>query len=87
MSAPTGFNMPNCFVIPSASGKLSNCVQMKLPSTSTIIFVILISWAILLAVVYAIYWFTNKVSPGVKLNYWIILLILILAGFIVSIVI
>lgn len=82
-SAPTG--IPNCIILPSANGNLSNCIKMDLPSTGTIIFIIIISWVILMAVAYIIYWFTTKVSPQVQLNYWLILLILILAGFIVSI--
>ncbi len=84
MNSPSGFNMPSCLVIPSASGSISNCVQMQLPSTGVIIGVIIVSWILFMAVAYAIYYFVNAVSPGVRLNYWIILLILVLSGIIVS---
>lgn len=85
MSAPSmPSGIPNCLILPSASGKLSDCIQMQLPSTGTIILILIISWIILMAVAYIIYWFATKVSPSVQLNYWLILLILILAGIIVS---
>lgn len=84
-SSMLGYNMPNCLIIPSATGSITNCIKMPLPSTTSIIIMIIVSWIIFMAVAYLIYWFANKVnSPGIVLNYWIILLILILAGFIVS---
>lgn len=76
--------MPNCLIIPSGNGKLRNCIQMPFPSSGAIIMVIIISWIILMAVAWIIYWFVSKTNQGVKFNYWLILLILIVSGLIVS---
>ncbi|XWV25488.1 hypothetical protein QJ856_gp0271 [Tupanvirus deep ocean] len=78
------FRIPNCLILPSKTGTTTNCTQVPLPSVSTIILVLIISWVLYLAVAYAIYYFVNKYNPNVKLNYWIILVILILSGLIVS---
>ena len=72
---------PNCFVIPGASGSLKNCVQVN---TSSIIAVLVISWILYLVVAYLIYWFLTKYQPTFKFNYWIILLILVVSGFILT---
>lgn len=85
MATLTTNGIPNCVILPSVNGNLANCVKIDLPSTGTIILIIIIYFLLILSVAYIIYWFTTKVSPGVQLNYWLILLILILAGFIVSI--
>ncbi|XWV26821.1 hypothetical protein QJ857_gp0230 [Tupanvirus soda lake] len=78
------FRIPNCLILPSKTGTTTNCTQLPLPSISTIIWILVISWIFYLAVAYAIYYFVNKYNPNVKLNYWIILVILILSGLIVS---
>ena len=83
----TGLSMPNCLIFPSASGSLKNCVNMQFPSTGTVVLIMIISWILLLAVAYAIYWFSEKLNPDYKLNYWIILLILVVAGLIVSLIV
>jgi len=76
--------IPNYFVLPSSSGAVTDCVGMKLPSTGTIIILLIISWIIYLVIAYIIYWFINKFNPGMKWNYWMVLLILILSSLIVS---
>ena len=76
---------PSCLVIPSKNGDLKNCVQIKMPSVTQIVIALIISWLLFMLVAYLIYSFLNWANPGQKNNYWMILLILILAGIIVSI--
>lgn len=81
---------PSCLILPSNSGSIENCVHMDLPSAPTLIFIILLiivlSWAIYLIVAYLITVFIGKINPGIKYNYWLILLVLILAGLITTFV-
>jgi glucan phosphoethanolaminetransferase (alkaline phosphatase superfamily) len=77
-------SLPNYVIIPSSSGSLSNCVAMRMPSIHKIIGLLIISWIIYLLVAYAIFYFLNKTNPSHRVNYWIILGILILSGFIVG---
>lgn len=77
-------SVPNCLIIPAANGSLSNCIKMQLPSMSTLVLLLIITWIIYLLVAYAIYYFLNKANPNQKFNYWIILAILILSGLIIS---
>lgn len=77
---------PTCFVIPNKYGGTDNCTQVKLPSMSSIILILIISWILYLLVAYGIYYFLNRTNPSSKYNYWMILLILICAGLIVSLV-
>lgn len=72
-------SMPQCLIIPDPTGSISNCMQVKLPSVATIIFLLVISWAIILLIAYGIYWFLNKHHPKARYSYWVILLILIVA--------
>jgi len=75
-------SVPKCVILPSLNGDLENCVQMNLPSTGTLLFMLVISWVIFMIVAYIIYRVLNKSDKCV--NYWAILGILILAGIIVS---
>lgn len=75
---------PNCIIIPSVNNKLTNCIQMKLPSVGTLILMLILSWIVVLAVAYGIFWILNKQTPGKKYSYWWILLILIVAMIIAS---
>jgi hypothetical protein len=84
MDSPFDIEAPNCLIFPSASGSINNCTKVELPSTGKIILVMIISWILLLAVAYVIYWFTTKVNPDFRFNYWILLLILVLSGLIIS---
>ena len=76
---------PNCLIIPSKNGTAENCVQLNMPSKTSIIFLLIVSWVVFMLVAYVIYYFLNKSKPTARYNYWIILLILILAGIIVSV--
>ena len=75
---------PTCLVLPAKNGSTTNCIQIKMPSMPTIILILIISWIILMAVAYAMYYFLKKYEPNTKYNYWLILLILVLSGIIVS---
>lgn len=77
-------SFPNCIVIPSANGSLSNCITMKMPSLSAIIIMIIVSWALMLLIAYLIHYYLNKVYPSQKISYWIILGILLLSMIIFS---
>ena len=77
-------SIPNCLVLPSLNGSLNDCVVMNLPSASTVIMMLIFSWIIIMVVAYGIYYFLNKNHPMQRVNYWMILLILVLAGIIVS---
>ena len=77
-------NIPDCLIIPASNGSLSNCITLKMPSINLIILLLIISWIIYLFVAYAIYYFINTYSTTTKVNYWIILAILILSGLIVN---
>jgi hypothetical protein len=79
-----GADVANCLIYPKTSGILKDCVKFEMPSSGKVFLIVVISLVLLLAVAYAIYWFVNSVNPGFKLNYWIILLILILSGLIVG---
>ena len=83
-SSKNTYGIPNCLIIPSSSGSLTNCITMKMPSISTLIVILVISWIIYLMVAYVIYYFLNKANPSMTYNYWIILGILLLSGFIIS---
>lgn len=76
---------PRCVVIPGKNGDLEKCLQVKMPSMTQIVIILIISWLLFMLVAYIIYSFLNWANPGQKNNYWMILLILILAGIIVSI--
>ena len=76
--------IPNCLVIPSASGSLSNCVTVKMPSIPVIILLLIISWVIFLLVAYAIYYFLKK--SGAMVNYWAIFGILLASGLIINLI-
>ena len=76
--------IPNCLVIPSASGSLSNCVTVKMPSIPVIILLLIISWVIFLLVAYAIYYFLKK--SGTSVNYWAIFGILLASGLIINLI-
>ena len=75
---------PACLVLPSNTGSTNNCLQVAMPSMTTIILVLIISWLIFMAVAYAIFYVLRKSNPNMKYSYWIILIILIVAGIIVS---
>ncbi len=77
-------SVPNCVVFPSASGSLSNCIALKLPSTGTLVAVFILLWIIYLVVAYVIYYFLKKFNPDQKINYWIIFGILIISNILVS---
>nr|WBF70401.1 hypothetical protein [Megavirus caiporensis] len=79
-------NIPNCLTIPSITGLTTNCVNVQFPPLSTIILIIIFYWIIYLIVAYAIYYFLNKMYPGQRVNYWIILLVLLLSGLILSLI-
>lgn len=79
-------NVPNCIIIPSSSGSISNCITMQMPSISKLIAMLIISWIIFMIVAYVIYWFLEKTNPLRQYSYWMILLILIVAGLIVSLI-
>ncbi|AEQ32856.1 hypothetical protein CE11_00953 [Megavirus courdo11] len=79
-------NIPNCLTIPSITGSTTNCVNVQFPSLSTIVLIIIFYWIIYLIVAYAIYYFLNKMYPGQRVNYWIILLVLLLSGLILSLI-
>lgn len=80
----TNNSFPNCLIIPSVSGATTNCLNIKLPSVSTIALLIIVYWIIYLIVAYLLFWFLNKMYPNQKINYWIILLILVVSGFIIA---
>lgn len=71
---------PNSLVIPSSTGSLANCVNIKLPSIVTLTIMVVIYWLIFLAVAFIIYYFVKRYNPNVNINYWIILLILLISG-------
>ena len=77
--------IPQCFVIPSMTGKINDCIQIPFPSATQIFIILIISWIIFMIVAYGIYYFISKQYPQQKVNYWIILGILIVAGIIISI--
>jgi len=77
-------SIPNCLIIPSASGSLSNCVTMKMPSVATMAVMMIIAWGLFLLVAYIIYYFFKKIDPMQKVNYWIILIILLLTAIIIG---
>lgn len=79
-------SVPNCLIIPSMSGAVTNCINVKLPPTSTIIGILIISWIVFMVVAYIIYYFLNqsKNKTTRSYSYWMILLILILAGLVVN---
>ena len=76
----------NCVIVPSASGSIDRCIQMEVPSMGSLLLALVIGIIVYLAVAYAIYWFMNRMNPGMKFNYWWILLILILSGIITGII-
>lgn len=51
-----------------------------------LILVLIITWLFYMAVAYCIYWFFTKAFPQTNYNYWIILLILIIAGLVVGLI-
>ena len=78
--------IPNCIIVPSSSGSLSNCITMQTPSIGTMVAVIVISWIFFLAVAYAIYYFSSITNPSFEINYWIILGILIVSGLVTNLI-
>ena len=77
-------SIPKCLIIPSASGSLSNCITVKMPSLTVLVIFLIITWIIYLLIAYGIYYFLNKQNPSQKTNYWMILGILILSGLIIN---
>lgn len=75
---------PNCLIIPSSSGSITNCITMSMPSVGTIVLLLIISIILYLVIAYAIYYFLNKAHPLQKVNYWLILLVLIASNIIVG---
>ena len=73
---------PKCLIIPDNTGSVKNCIRFDMPSMTTIILFIVVAWIIYLAIAYLIYYVVNK---NTKVNYWMILLILIISGLIVNI--
>jgi CDP-diglyceride synthetase len=78
---------PTCLIIPSKTGSTTNCLTVPMPSMSKIIMMLIIGWILFMVVAYIIYYFLNRNRPiNYKYSYWIILLVLILAGIIVSLI-
>lgn len=77
---------PNCLIIPSKTGATTNCLNIPMPSPGTILFMLIIAWIIYMAVAYAIYYFLNKQNPNRYYSYWMLLLILVVAGVIISLI-
>jgi len=75
---------PTCLILPSTTGSATNCYQIQMPSVSTVMLMLIISWIIFMIVAYFLYYFLDKVNPGMNYNYWVILLLLIVSGVIVS---
>lgn len=75
---------PSCMILPSSSGSTTNCIQMPMPSMGSMIGVLIISWIIFMIVAYLIYHFLNWTNPHIRYNYWMILLVLIVAGIVVA---
>ncbi|BCS82805.1 hypothetical protein QLL95_gp0316 [Cotonvirus japonicus] len=86
MSNTLSNTMPNCVILPSSTGSVSNCLRIPLPSTSMLILSVIIFWIIYLVIAYLIYYFVSKAYPSSKVNYWLILLILIASGVIMAVV-
>lgn len=64
----------------------ANCTKISMPSIGMIVLVLIISWIFYMAVAYAIYWFFRQVFPATRFNYWIILLLLIIAGLVAGLI-
>ena len=79
-------NIPNCLVIPSANGKISDCIRVQLPKTSTLIFALILSWLLIMLIAYLIFYFLNRNRSGQRYSYWIILLVLVAAMLLSSLV-
>jgi hypothetical protein len=75
---------PTCLILPSKTGSATNCFQVQMPSIPTVVLILIISWIIFMIVAYIIYYFLNKAKPNMNYSYWIILLLLIVSGIIVS---
>lgn len=71
--------LPSCVIIPSTTGSTTNCVQMPMPSVTSVTLILLINWIILMMVAYIIYYFLKNKETSIKYNYWIILIILFVA--------
>jgi hypothetical protein len=84
VSSLTQGTWPTCLILPSKTGSSANCYQIQMPSVPTIILILIISWIIFMIVAYIIYYFLNKVNRNMNYSYWVILLLLIVAGIIVS---
>lgn len=77
-------NWPTCVTIPSKMGIISDCAKIPMPNLLTMTLALIISWILFMAIAYIIYYLLNKWNPRLQYNYWIILLILVLAGIIVA---
>ena len=77
---------PSCLIVPSKYGSTTNCITVPVPSMTKLITMLIIGCIIFMVVAYLIYYFLNKSRPGHRYNYWVILLILIIAGIIVSLI-
>ena len=75
-----------CIIVPSSGMSLDRCITMKIPSTTSMIILIILSIVIYLLAAYAIYKYVNKQHSSRPSNYWAILGILILSGIIVSVI-
>lgn len=85
MSSTNVYNAPNCIILPSSTGSTTNCLTIPFPSMSQLLLVLIISWIIYMGVAYIIYYFLNT-KKECKCNYWMILLILVISGIIVSLI-
>lgn len=75
---------PTCVILPSQTGAVKDCVQVEVPSTGKVILVLIITWILFFVAAYAIYYFMKQANPRMNYNYWMILLVLVAAGIIVS---
>lgn len=75
---------PNCVIVTAPGLPINNCIRLKMPSPWLYIAVLVIGVLVLLFVAWAIYAFLGQ-NHG-KVNYWMILFIVVVATIVSQIV-